>query len=183
VVLAIVYFTFALFWLPRVIGYPRIAGTWVGFFEEFALVAAAVVVYASSAPHRSARAVRTAQIGGFLFGICVFSFGLGHLSALPQTADMVPKWIPPGPYFWAAATGIAFLLASGAILSGVLAVLASRLVTLMLVIFGAFIWVPALFGHFLEHTVWGGNAINLAIVGAAWIVADSVASRHAHSSA
>jgi hypothetical protein len=44
---------------------------------------------------------------------------------------MVPKWIPPGQHFWAVATGVAFLLASAAILSGVLAVLAARLLTVM----------------------------------------------------
>jgi uncharacterized membrane protein len=183
VLLAILYFIFALFWVPRVIGYPRIFGTWGGFLQELSLVAAAVVVYASLAPRGSAQAVRTAQIGRLLFGICVLSFGLEHFSALPQTADMVPKWIPPGQHFWAVTTGVAFLLASVAILSGVLAVLASRLLTVMLAIFGALVWAPALFAHLLEHTVWAGNAINLAVVGAAWIVADSAASRHAHNDA
>ncbi len=37
-VLAILYFMSALLWLPRVIGYPRMIGTWLGFAEEFALV-------------------------------------------------------------------------------------------------------------------------------------------------
>jgi len=179
VLLAILYFICALFWVPRVIGYPRIVGTWSGFLEEFSLVAAAVIVYASLATRESARMVRTAKIGHLVFGICVLSFGLNHFFALPQTADMVPKWIPPGQQFLAAATGVAFLLASLAILSGVLSVLATRLLTVMLVIFGALVWAPALFAHPHEHTVWAGNAINLALVGAAWIVADSAASRHA----
>jgi uncharacterized membrane protein YphA (DoxX/SURF4 family) len=174
--LAILYFIFALLWLPRVVGYPHIFGTWGGFLEEMALVAAAVVVYASLAPHDSARPSRTARIGRLSFGVCVLSFGLGHFFAIPETAGMVPGWIPPGRQFWAVATGVAHLLAGLSILSGVLDVLGSRLLTLMLVTFGALVWAPALFAQPREHVVWAGNAINLALIGAAWVVADSIAS-------
>lgn len=176
-VLAILYFIFALLWLPRVIGYPQIFATWGGFLEEIALVAAASVVYASLAPRASARAIRTAQAGCLLFGICVLSFGLDHFFALKETAGMVPKWIPPGQMLWAVATGVAHLLAGVAILSGVLDVPASRLLTAMLVTFGALVWLPALFAQPHEHMVWAANAINLALIGAAWVVADSIASR------
>src|ERR1044071_3111454 len=43
-VLAILYFIFALLWLPRVIGFPQLFGTWGGFLEEMSLVSAAVLV-------------------------------------------------------------------------------------------------------------------------------------------
>lgn len=174
-VLAILYFIFALFWLPRVIGFPHLFGTWSGFLEEFALVAAAAVVYSSLLPRGSAGAVRMARAGRLAFGVCVLSFGLSHFFAIPQTAGMVPKWIPPGQTFWAVATGVAHLLAGLAILSGVLDVLGSRLLTLMLATFGALVWAPALFAQPHEHMVWAGNAVNLALMGAAWVVADSIA--------
>jgi uncharacterized membrane protein YphA (DoxX/SURF4 family) len=176
-VLAILYFIFALLWLPRVIGYPQLFGTWAGFLEEFALVAAALVVYASLLPRGSARQIRTARFGRLSFGVCVLSFGLSHFFAIPQTAAMVPGWIPPGQQFWAVATGVAHLLAGLAILSGVLDVLGSRLLTVMLAAFGALVWAPALFAQPREHMVWAGNAINLALIGAAWVVADSIASQ------
>jgi uncharacterized membrane protein YphA (DoxX/SURF4 family) len=176
-VLAVFYFLFALLWLPRVIGYPQIFGTWSGFLEEMALVIAALVVYSSLLPRDSAGARRAALIGRLSFGVCVLSFGLSHFFAIPQTADMVPSWIPPGQRFWAVATGIFHLLAGIAILSGVLDVLGSRLLTLMLAIFGALVWAPALFAQPREHMVWAGNAVNLALTGAAWVVADSIA-RH-----
>ena len=175
--LAILYFIFALLWLPRVIGYPQIFATWGGFLEEMALVAAAMIVYASLAPRDPARASRTAQIGRLLFGICVLSFGLNHFFALPETAGMVPKWIPPSQHFWAVSTGAAHLLAGIAILSGVIDVLASRLLTVMLVAFGLLVWAPALFAQPREHMAWAGNAINLALIGAAWAAADSIANR------
>ncbi|MFL6257789.1 MAG: DoxX family protein [Pyrinomonadaceae bacterium] len=176
-VLAILYFIFALLWLPRVIGYPQIFGTWSGLLEEMALVAAALVVYASLLSHDSAGANRAAQIGRISFGVCVLSFGLSHFFAIPQTAAMVPGWIPPGQQFWAVATGAAHLLAGVAILSGVLDVLGSRLLTAMLVAFGVLVWAPMLFAQPREHMVWAGNAINLVLIGAAWVVADSIARR------
>lgn len=174
-VLAILYFIFALLWLPRVIGYPHIFGTWGGFFEQVALVAAAVVVYASLLPHDSAGSFKTARVSRLSFGVCVLSFGLGHFFAIPETAGMVPGWIPPSRQFWAVATGVAHLLAGVAILSGVLDVLGSRLLTVMLAAFSALVWAPALFAQPQEHMVWAGNAINLALIGAAWVVADSIA--------
>jgi uncharacterized membrane protein YphA (DoxX/SURF4 family) len=173
-VLTILYFMSALLWLPRVVGFPRMIGTWLGFAEQFALVVAGLVAYAGLTPPNTLWAVRTAQAGRFLFGICVVTFGLSHFFAISETASMVPKWVPPGQQFWAFATGVAHLLAGIAILSGIQAVLASRLLTAMLVTFGALVWAPSLIAHLGDHTVWAGNAINLALTGAAWVVADFI---------
>lgn len=78
---------------------------------------------------------------------------------------------------WAVATGGFDLLAATAILSGILAVLASRLLTAMIIGFGALVWAPALFASPRSHIVWAGNAINLALIAAAWVVTDWIASR------
>jgi uncharacterized membrane protein YphA (DoxX/SURF4 family) len=177
IVLGILYFIFAVLWLPRVVSYPQIFGTWGGVFEQLSLVAAALVVYASVENRDGATVSTTEQIGRDVYGVCVIAFALNHFFAIPETARMVPKWIPPGQHFWAVATGVAHLLAAIAILSGVLAVLASRLLTLMLILFGALVWMPSLFAHPRDHMVWSGNAINLAMAGAAWVVADWIASR------
>ena len=102
---------------------------------------------------------------------------LGHTGgdlALKETAGMVPKWIPPGQRFWGIATGVAHLLAGLSIMTGVLADIASRLFTAMLIAFGILVWVPFLFTPADAHMVWGGNAINLALAGAAWIISDSI---------
>jgi uncharacterized membrane protein YphA (DoxX/SURF4 family) len=144
--------------------------------EEMAPAAAAVVAYASLLPVGSA-AVWAERIGRLTFGVCAVSFGLVHFTAVPQTAALVPAWIPPGQTFWAWATGVAHLLAGVAILTGVLAPMASRLLTAMLVGFGVLVWVPALFAHPRVHTTWAANAVNLTLIGAAWVVADSIARR------
>jgi uncharacterized membrane protein len=177
VVLTILYLMPALMWLIRVVGSPRSFGPWGEFLQDFSLVAAGMVAYSFLAPRNTLWTLRAAQIGCFLYGICVVSYGLVHFFSLSGTARMVPKWIPPGQHFWAVATGVFDLLAAIAILTGVLAVLASRLLTVMLIGFGALVWAPFLFIAPHKQIVWAGNAINLAFIGAAWVVADSIASR------
>lgn len=163
---------FAVFWLPRVIHFPQIFGTWGGLLEALFPVTGAALLYVTAASRDSREASRTAQLARYLFGICLLSFGVVHFLALPQTAGMVPRWIPPGQQFWAVATGLAHLLAGLAVLTGVADLLASRLLTLMLIVFGVFVWLPRLFTHPHDHTAWAGNAVNLIMIGTAWVFAN-----------
>jgi uncharacterized membrane protein YphA (DoxX/SURF4 family) len=180
IVLGFLYLVFGALWLPRVVAYPQIFGTWGGVFEQLSLVAAAMVIYASVEPNQEAESeAGLGQAGRILYGVCAVVFGLNHFFAIPETANMVPKWIPPGPYFWAVGTGVAHLLAGVSILSGILARTASRLLTLMLLLFGVLVWLPSLRGHTQEHMVWSGNAINLVMAGAAWVIADWIAAGRA----
>jgi uncharacterized membrane protein YphA (DoxX/SURF4 family) len=171
--LTILYSIFAWLWVPQILGSPRVYDVWANFFEEFSVVIAGVVVYLSLAPPDSIWAGRRAQISR-LYGICVISFALEHLFYISGTASFVPKWIPPGQMFWAIATAIFFLLAAVAILSGILAGLASRLLTAMIVGFEVLVWAPQLFGSPHVHFSWSGNGICLALAGGAWVVADSM---------
>jgi hypothetical protein len=72
----------------------------------------------------------------YSFGICVVSFTLEQLFYLSGTTSLVPKWIPPGQMFWAIATTVFFALAAIALLTGLMARLASGLTTAMIVGFG-----------------------------------------------
>jgi len=167
-----IYLAFALLWVPFIVAKPLVYDRWGNFFEQFSLVSGALIVYASFDRHKSKRAPRLARIGYIFFGICVVSFTLEQLLYLRGTADFVPKWIPPGQMFWAVATTIAFALAAVALLSGRSALLASRLLTLMVIGFGLLVWLPAPFADPHQMINWAGNAENLAIAGAAWIVSD-----------
>lgn len=180
--LGIVYCSFALLWLPRVIGFPQLYGTWGGFFEELAPATAALIEYASSTRRNDANAARVGEAGRYLFGICALSFGLEHFTAVPQTGEMVPAWLP-AHRFWAIATGVFHFLAGVAVLTGVYATLAARLLTAMLVGFGLLVWLPRLIANPHVHTVWAGNAVNLTIAGAAWVVADWLARRDRYEGA
>ena len=85
--------------------------------------------------------------------------------------------MPQSATFWTVLTGIAFVLAGLAIISGVLDVLAAQLLGLMLLIFSVLVLTPPIFASPHDHAAWGANAYNLTAVGAAWIVADWLASR------
>jgi uncharacterized membrane protein YphA (DoxX/SURF4 family) len=172
-VLAFLYFAFALLWLPRVVAYPRALGTWNGVCEQLALVAAAITYLGGLAMPDAERLRRVARL---VFGVCLLSFGATHFDALKETADLVPSWLPPSQRFWAAATGVFHIAAGLAILSGVRAVLASRLFTAMLITFGVLVWAPRLVANLHAHQVWAGNAVNFTLIGAAWLMADSIAS-------
>ncbi len=171
--LAILYSIFALLWVPRILESFQVYDVWGNFFEELSLVIAGLVLWVSLAPRDSTWPGKTPQISR-LYGICVISFALEHFFYISGTASFVPKWIPPGQLFWAEATAVLFLLAAAAILSGILAGLASRLLTAMIVGFEALVWAPKVFASPHEHFPWAGNAVCLALAGAAWVVADSI---------
>ena len=69
------------------------------------------------------------------------------------------------------------MLAGLAILSGILNVLAARLLALMLLIFEVPL-VPTIFGYPHVHQAWAASAYNLAVAGAVWIFAASLPRRH-----
>jgi uncharacterized membrane protein YphA (DoxX/SURF4 family) len=90
------------------------------------------------------------------------------------TAPLVPKWLPPTQEFWAYATGVGHIAAGVAILTGVRARLAAILLTAMYASFTVLVHVPMLLAD-PSHWNWSENALNLALIGAAWVVADSLA--------
>jgi uncharacterized membrane protein YphA (DoxX/SURF4 family) len=91
------------------------------------------------------------------------------------TAPLVPKWLPPTQAFWAYATGIGHIAAGVAILTGVRARLAAILLTAMYVSFTILVHGPMLVADPFSRMIWSENALNIALIGAAWVVADSLA--------
>ncbi len=171
--LTALYAIFALLWVPPILATPQIYDPWGNFFEEFSLVIAGGVAYLSLLPRKPLWRRREAQISR-LYGICVISFALDHLFYISGVASWVPKWIPPGQMFWAVATTVFFGLAAIAILSGILAGPASRLLTAMIIGFEVLVWVPKLFTAPHDHFSWAGNVICIALASATWVVADSI---------
>ena len=74
--------------------------------------------------------------------------------------------------FWAVTTTVLFALAAVALLANRMALLAARLLTMMLVSFGLLVWVPLILSDPHNHTNWSENAETFAIAGAVWILAD-----------
>lgn len=187
--LAILYAIFFIFPLPRLFTAPHYLGYRVSVYigvisnicEQVILFVAAAVLWGTLA--RGSLSPRASLLARCAFGFCSLAFGVGNLTAIETVTPLVPKWIPLGTTFWAVLTAIAFSLAGLAIISGVLDVLAARLLGTMLLIFSVLALLPLIFAAPHEHVSWGGNTYNLAAVGAAWIIAEWLADQQqlAHS--
>jgi uncharacterized membrane protein YphA (DoxX/SURF4 family) len=162
--------------VPLVIAHPTVFVEWSGTAEQLALVAGALVTYAlCRTPNAAAPAARIVLCGRLLFGVCLIVFALAHLFYLKPTADFVPAWLPPNQVFWAYATAAGHFLAGAAILSGIAARIASRLLTGMFVVFGLLVHAPTLLSDPHNHFNWAANAMNFALIASAWVIAASIA--------
>src|ERR1700676_5155977 len=169
-VLGVVYLAFALRCLPQIVAKPQVYNSWGNFFEQFSLVTGAAIVYARLASAWSPETLN--RIGRILLGICAASFTLEQAFYLDATAKFVPTWIAPTQMFCAVTTTVLFALEAVALLTNRMAFLASRLLTLMVVVFGLLVWVPLVFSNPHNHTNWSENAETFEIAGAIWILAD-----------
>jgi uncharacterized membrane protein len=190
---ALIYLIFGLFWLPRFYTAPQalgfrltlIIGLLAGMFTQLMVVAGALVLYVSVAPSSShwpeepspiARLVFV--VARFVIGLAAVLFGVVHLTGVQGVAQMVPKWMPLGGSLWVVISGIAFLLAGLAILTGILNRLAAHLLALMIIVFEIAL-IPMVFANPGNHIAWGSNAYSLAAAGAVWIYASSIRNRYA----
>ena len=142
---------------------------------QLAIAAGGLIIYATTAKIDAAVAARLTRLSRLTFGVCALVFGGAHFVYMNNTASLVPKWLPPTQEFWGYATGVCFVAAGLAILTGVQARLAAILLTAMLASFGLLANGPMLLADHASHWNWTESAVNLAVVGAAWVVADSLA--------
>jgi hypothetical protein len=173
-ILGAVYLVFVLLCVPTVVTEPQTYLSWGDVFYELSLLTGAAIVYGRRSP--AWRPETLQRIGRIVFGICVVSFTLEQAIYLKATADLVPKWFPPSQMFWAIATTVTLGLAAVALLANRMALLATRLLTLMLLIFGLFVWVPLEISDPHNHFKWSEGIETFAIAGAAWILAELLGS-------
>lgn len=171
IVLGVVYLIMSLTFVPGIVAQPGVYASWGNVFYQLALVAGAAVAYGLAAPSLP-YATTLCRGAVILFGLCNISFAIEQVEFLARTVSLVPKWIPPNGMFWAIATTIAFGLAGIAFVVGYKTLLASRLLTLMLVVFGVAIWIPILVVDPKTAGNWSEGIETFAIAGVAWIVAD-----------
>jgi uncharacterized membrane protein YphA (DoxX/SURF4 family) len=150
-------------------------GSYSGVAEQLAIAAGGLIVYANSADINAAQAARLTRVGQMVFGVCAVLFGGAHFFYMNLTAPLIPKWLPPNQEFWAYATGVGHIAAGIAILTGIQARLAAILLTAMYISFTALVHVPMLLADQSSRGIWSENALNIALVGVAWVVADSLA--------
>jgi len=149
--------------------------TYENIAMQLSIAAGGLIIYATTARIDRALAARLTRLGRLAFGVCALVFGGAHFVYMKNTASMVPQWLPPTQEFWGYATGAGFVAAGVAILTGVQARLAAILLTAMLVSFGLLANGRILLADHSSHWNWTESAVNLAVVGAAWVVADLLA--------
>jgi uncharacterized membrane protein YphA (DoxX/SURF4 family) len=149
-------------------------GSYSGAAEQLAIAAGGLIVFAANARIDAALAARLTHLGQLAFAICAQLFGAAHFLYMNLTAPLVPQWLPPTPEFWAYATGMGHIAAGLAILSGVRARPAAILLTAMYASFALLVHEPTLLADPASHANWAESALNLALIGTAWVVADSL---------
>lgn len=174
VVLCAVFLCFALATVPDIIAAANVYDKYGGsFFVFFSFFCGAIALFAATEANPGRRIVfgRLARVG---LGVCAISFTLGQALLLRDTAGLVPKWILPNQMFWAVLTTVAFGLAAVAILLNLKATLATRLMALMLALFGVMVWIPLIAARPKSHFSWSECALTFLTSGAAWMVAEHV---------
>jgi len=157
-----------------ILAHPSEYGAYSGAAEELAVAAGALIIYAANARIDPVLAARLTRVGQVTFGVCAVLFGGAHFFYMNLTAPLVPRWLPLGQVFWGYATGVAHIAAGLAIIAGLRARPAAILLTAMYASFTVLVHAPLLLAHPSDHFIQTENALNLALIGVAWVVADSL---------
>lgn len=171
-VLCVVYLCFSLACVPDIVARANLYDKYGGsFFLFFSLFCGAIALYAATETDAT-KALPLGRVARLGLGVCAISFTASQAILLRDTAHLVPKWIPPNQMFWAILTTIAFALAALAMLIHRQAKLAARLMTFMLGLFAASVWIPHLIAHPQTHFNWSECVLTFLVAGAAWMVSD-----------
>jgi uncharacterized membrane protein YphA (DoxX/SURF4 family) len=147
--------------VPAFAAAPNV-GTLLGVAEILSLAAAGAALAPPSAPRWLRPAAR------ILYGLCPLVFGLSHIVYADFTSQMVPAWLPERLFF-AYFTGAAHIAAGLAILSGIFARLAPRMLALMCASFVLLIHIPGVIGAPTDRMQWTMLGVALSITGGAWL--------------
>jgi uncharacterized membrane protein len=161
--------------VPAIIKAPAVAVSYESAGETAVIVAGALVLYAWFAADQDQRRLRSASalhalgLARVLFALALLAFGQSHFAYVQETASLVPRWLPAHPAL-AYVTGVAYLAAGAAVLSGRLAALAAALSAVQMGLFTALVWAPVIAAGAAQRDEF---VISWTLTAAAWMVAES----------
>jgi uncharacterized membrane protein len=159
---------------PRLIGHWGDIVIWLGVAEAAAMFGGAMLLIWLSrnsvldGGNRYFRELGTA--GRLAIGLALPVFGLSHFAYAEFTAGMVPAWIP-AKLFWAYFTGCAHVAAGVAVLTGLWAPLATRLLALMFASWVLILHIPRVVADPANRVEWTMLFIAIALTASACLLA------------
>jgi uncharacterized membrane protein len=158
------------FRVPHVFEAPKVEGMWWGCGDTAVMLAGAWVLYAWFG-RGFASGDRGLRIARVFYGLGLIPFGVAHFTYLKETVADVPSWLP-WHVGWAYFTGLTFIAAGVAVVTGVLARLAAILSAWQMGLFTLLIWVPIVAAG-PSAFQWTEFVNSWALTAGAWVVADS----------
>ncbi len=164
--------------LPAVVLVPQMEATWLGFGEISVILAGGWILFVEHAGpwERShlkfvvgTNGVRNARL---LFALSLPMIGFAHFVYGPQTADMVPAWLPYR-LGWAYLTGAGSIAAALALLFRVWPRLAATLESGMMGVITLLVWGRGVAAAPTDRVQWTGFCISSAFAIGCWVVAAS----------
>jgi len=164
--LELVWLVWTLLRVPTLIANWRTLGS---LAEVFAITSGFLLLAGISGPGTKTKRLE-ALAARYCFALCMPPFGVVHFLYPAAVASWVPGWLP-GHMFWAYFTGVAHCAAGVAILTGVLAGLASRLFAIMLSSWVLIVHIPRVMATPRDRHEWTTFFVALVLTGLAWILA------------
>ena len=168
----------AAFRVAPVVHAPLDAGIWDGFGIVVMIALAAWALFAETADGAVPAALgfatgaRGLRIVHVLYGLVLIDFGVAHFGYLTFTASLVPAYLPDH-VAWAEATGVAYMAAGLAILTGVWARLAAALVIVQIAGFTVLVWGPKMAAGSPSAGDLSESVMSWLLIACAWVLADT----------
>ncbi|HTQ81221.1 MAG TPA: DoxX family membrane protein, partial [Thermoanaerobaculia bacterium] len=165
--------------LPSLFASPGVEVRWLALGEGLMLFAGGWILLAAVSPGDGGQFTGPGQVwqvrlARLLYAVALPMVGLSHFFYLKLTASMVPGWLPFHTGF-AYLTGAAHIAAGLGLLFGILPRLAATAEAAMISLFIVSVNVPVVLGHPGDHFQLADLFVGVALSGAAWGVAGSLA--------
>ena len=159
--------------VPELIANPHSGNAWTTAPETLAICSAAWILTVTHAAASRAEAI-LAGAAPYLFGICALIFGILHFVYADYVATLISVWIP-AHLFFAYFTGAAHFAGGLAILTRVLAPLATTMLGIMYASWVLILHIPRVIAAPQNRAEWTSLFVATALSGSAWIVAGGLA--------